>query len=58
MSAKQIHFGEKARNDILRGVNMLTDTVKVTLGPRARHVLLNNKFGSPLSSNDGATASI
>jgi len=55
MAAKQLHFGDTARHDILRGIDALANTVKVTLGPRARHVLLEKKFGSPLSSNDGAT---
>jgi chaperonin GroEL len=55
MAARQLHFGDTARHDILRGIDALANTVKVTLGPRARHVLLEKKFGSPLSSNDGAT---
>ncbi len=55
MSAKQLHFGEKARNDILRGMNILADAVKTTLGPRGRNVILDKKFGSPLSTKDGVT---
>jgi chaperonin GroEL len=55
MAAKQLYFGETARHDILRGVDALADVVKVTLGPKARRVLLDKQFGSPLSSNHGAT---
>ncbi len=53
--AKQIKFGEEARRALERGVNVLTDTVKVTLGPRGRNVVLDKKFGSPLITNDGVT---
>jgi len=55
MSGKQLIFSEDARKAILRGVNALADTVKVTLGPRGRNVLLSKKFGSPLVTKDGVT---
>ena len=53
--AKQIIFGEEARKAIERGVNQLADTVKITLGPKGRNVVLDKKFGSPLITNDGVT---
>jgi chaperonin GroEL len=53
--AKQIIFGEEARRSLQRGVDQLADTVKVTLGPRGRNVVLDKKFGSPLITNDGVT---
>ena len=46
--AKQIIYGEEARKAIERGVNQLADTVKITLGPKGRNVVLGKKFGSPL----------
>ena len=55
MSAKDIVFSEKARQAILRGVNQLADTVKVTLGPKGRNVVINKSFGSPLVTKDGVT---
>lgn len=55
MSAKDIVFSEKARAAILRGVNQLADTVKVTLGPKGRNVVINKSFGSPLVTKDGVT---
>src|SRR5438874_9868117 len=55
MPAKQLHFGEKARADILSGINKLANAVKVTLGPRGRNVVLDKKFGSPTSTKDGVT---
>jgi chaperonin GroEL len=55
MPAKQLHFGEAARGDILSGVNKLANAVKVTLGPRGRNVVLDKKFGSPQSTKDGVT---
>ena len=55
MAAKQLHFGEKARGDILDGINKLANAVKVTLGPRGRNVVLDKKFGSPQSTKDGVT---
>ena len=53
--AKQIIFGEDARKAIERGVNQLADTVKITLGPKGRNVVLDKKFGAPLLTNDGVT---
>ena len=53
--AKQIIFGEDARKAIERGVNQLADTVKITLGPKGRNVVLDKKFGAPLITNDGVT---
>ena len=53
--AKQIKFGEEARKSLLNGVNQLADTVKVTLGPKGRNVVLDKKFGAPLITNDGVT---
>ena len=55
MPAKQLHFGEKARADMLSGINKMANTVKVTLGPRGRNVVLDKKFGSPTSTKDGVT---
>ncbi|MGI6679328.1 MAG: chaperonin GroEL [Dehalobacterium sp.] len=53
--AKQIIFREEARHALERGVNSLTDAVKITLGPKGRNVVLEKKFGSPLITNDGVT---
>jgi chaperonin GroEL len=53
--AKQIKYGEEARKALERGVNILADTVKITLGPKGRNVVLDKKFGSPLITNDGVT---
>ena len=53
--AKQIVHGEKSRAAILRGVNQLADTVKITLGPRGRNVVLDKKYGSPTITKDGVT---
>ena len=53
--AKEIKFSEEARRSIEIGVNKLADTVKVTLGPKGRNVVLDKKFGSPLITNDGVT---
>ena len=53
--AKQIVHGEDSRQAILRGVNVLADAVKITLGPRGRNVVLDKKFGSPLITKDGVT---
>ena len=53
--AKQIIYGEDARKAIEHGVNQLADTVKITLGPKGRNVVLDKKFGSPLITNDGVT---
>ena len=53
--AKQIIYGEEARAALQRGVDKLADTVKVTLGPKGRNVVLDKKFGAPLVTNDGVT---
>ena len=53
--AKNILFGEEARRAMQRGVDKLADTVKITLGPKGRNVILDKKFGSPLITNDGVT---
>jgi len=53
--SKEIKFGEDARKKMLDGVNMLADTVKVTLGPKGRNVVLDKSFGAPLITNDGVT---
>ncbi len=53
--AKQILFGEDARKALQSGVDQLADTVKITLGPRGRNVVLDKKFGAPLITNDGVT---
>jgi len=53
--AKQIVHGEESRQAILRGVNVLADAVKVTLGPKGRNVVIEKKFGSPLITKDGVT---
>src|SRR6187200_3101573 len=55
MAAKQIVHGEESRQIILRGVNLLADAVKVTLGPKGRNVVLDKKFGSPTITKDGVT---
>ena len=55
MAAKQIIYGEEARKALERGVNQLADTVKITLGPKGRNVVLGKKYGSPLITNDGVT---
>ncbi|MBK9376226.1 MAG: chaperonin GroEL [Holophagales bacterium] len=55
MAAKNITYGEDARQSILRGVNKLADAVKVTLGPKGRNVVIEKKFGSPLITKDGVT---
>ncbi len=53
--AKDIQYGEEARRKLLNGVNKLADTVKVTLGPKGRNVVLGKSFGAPLITNDGVT---
>ena len=53
--AKQIIFGEEARKSLLEGVNKLANTVKVTLGPKGRNVVLDKSYGAPLITNDGVT---
>ena len=53
--SKLIKRGDEARKALEAGVNQLADTVKVTLGPKGRNVVLDKKFGSPLITNDGVT---
>ena len=53
--AKQILYGEEARKALQTGVNKLADTVKITMGPRGRNVVLDKKYGAPLITNDGVT---
>ena len=55
MAAKDVRFGEAARNAQLRGVNLLTDAVKVTLGPKGRNVILDKSFGAPTVTKDGVS---
>ena len=55
MSAKEVIFGEKARNEILKGVNVLANAVKVTLGPKGRNVVIKKSFGAPHITKDGVT---
>ena len=53
--AKQLKYGEEARRALEKGINALADTVKITLGPKGRNVVLDKKFGAPLITNDGVT---
>ena len=53
--SKEILYGQEARAALLRGVDKLADTVKITLGPKGRNVVLEKKFGAPLITNDGVT---
>ena len=53
--AKEVKYGNDARKGLEAGVNKLADTVKVTLGPKGRNVVLDRKYGSPLITNDGVT---
>ena len=53
--AKQLKHGEEARKALQKGVDILADTVKITLGPKGRNVVLDRKFGAPLITNDGVT---
>lgn len=53
--AKQLLYGEEARKALLEGINKLSDTVKITLGPKGRNVVLEKKYGAPLITNDGVT---
>jgi chaperonin GroEL len=55
MAGKQLQFDESARRSMERGVNILADTVKVTLGPKGRNVVIAKSFGAPLITNDGVT---
>ena len=53
--AKQIAYGEEARKSLMVGIDKLADTVKITLGPKGRNVVIDKKFGAPLITNDGVT---
>ena len=53
--AKEIKYGAEARAALEKGVNQLADTVRVTLGPKGRNVVLDKSFGTPLITNDGVT---
>ena len=53
--AKEILYGIEARNALVNGVDKLANTVKITLGPKGRNVVLSRKFGAPLITNDGVT---
>jgi len=53
--AKQIVSGENSRQSILRGVNILADAVKITLGPKGRNAVIEKKFGAPVITKDGVT---
>ena len=53
--AKQIKTGDEARKALEKGVNILADTVKITLGPKGRNVVIDKMYGTPLISNDGVT---
>ena len=55
MAAKDVKFGRDARERILRGVDILADAVKVTLGPKGRNVVLDKSFGAPRITKDGVT---
>ncbi|MFB3125997.1 MAG: chaperonin GroEL, partial [Candidatus Acidiferrales bacterium] len=55
MAAKQVIYGDDSRQAILRGVNLLADAVKITLGPKGRNVVLDKKFGAPQITKDGVT---
>ena len=53
--AKQLKFGDEARRSLEKGINTLADTVKITLGPKGRNVVLDKKYGAPSITNDGVT---
>ncbi|WP_322777605.1 TCP-1/cpn60 chaperonin family protein, partial [Candidatus Megaera venefica] len=55
MMAKQIKYGTKAREEMIKGVNILADTVKITLGPKGRNVAIEQSFGAPRVTKDGVT---
>ena len=55
MAAKEVRFSSSARDRMLRGVNVLADAVKVTLGPKGRNVVIEKSFGSPHVTKDGVT---
>ena len=58
MPHKELKFNEDARRSLERGVNILADAVKVTLGPKGRYVVLDKKFGAPTITNDGVDAAL
>ncbi|MDE6091811.1 MAG: chaperonin GroEL, partial [Ruminococcus sp.] len=53
--AKDIKYGENARKSLQAGIDKLADTVRITMGPKGRNVVLDKKFGAPLITNDGVT---
>ena len=55
MTAKDVRFGDSARQRMLKGVNVLADAVKVTLGPKGRNVILDKSFGAPTVTKDGVS---
>ncbi|WP_034432432.1 TCP-1/cpn60 chaperonin family protein, partial [Candidatus Contendibacter odensensis] len=55
MAAKEVKFGDDARSRMVRGINVLANAVKVTLGPRGRNVLLDKAFGAPTVTKDGVS---
>jgi chaperonin GroEL len=55
MAAKNVRFGQDARDKILKGVNVLADAVTVTLGPKGRNVVIEKSFGAPVVTKDGVT---
>ena len=55
MAAKDVRFGENVRNKMVKGVNILADAVKVTLGPKGRNVVLERSFGAPTVTKDGVS---
>ena len=55
MAAKEVQFGDSARQRMVRGVNVLADAVKVTLGPKGRNVVLERSFGAPTVTKDGVS---
>ena len=55
MAAKDVHFGDRARQQMLKGVNVLADAVKATLGPKGRNVILEKSFGAPTVTKDGVS---
>ncbi|MCX7157042.1 MAG: chaperonin GroEL, partial [Rhodocyclales bacterium] len=55
MAAKEVQFGDSARQRMVRGVNILADAVKVTLGPKGRNVILERSFGAPTITKDGVS---
>jgi len=55
MAAKDVRFGESARNRMVNGVNILANAVKITLGPKGRNVVLERSFGAPTITKDGVS---